>query len=590
MRRLYIVIVCFLITIPLFKCQKELSFDKGISFFESGPKSFEGVLQGNVIYENNEPAIGVAINIGSKTAITDVYGYFRITEAPLEKEASMVTAEKPGYFKSYRTFNATPGANYIKIKLIKKELTGKINSLTGGEVKLTNESSIIIPANGVIQANNGSDYSGEINIYASYINPTSADINTIIPGSFWAKNKDGKIKLLASYGMLAVQLEDDAGQKLQIKPGSKATLSTAIPLALQSSAPATIPLWYINEQSGIWQEEGSAVKKGNVYVGEVAHFSFWNCDVPMEAVYLSVSLRTSAGLPLVNTTVKISAKNNVTDSVNSAYGYTDSLGQVSGMVPANKLLTLEVLNLCNQPIYLQNIQALQQNKDLGTIVINDAGNTLITFKGKLLNCAGNPVTKGYAVLRFNNNNFRYTAVDNKGDFAITVTHCSGTPDEYFVFGIDENSHEQGPICSGKLQAPTTEIGQLAACGTSTSQYLNYTLDGVHYEMSTDQPRDSMLWAYAYDNGNSLLTTTISGYKNGYLNFRFNSTALAGTYPIDTMMVSNVPTARIIAPFNVTITKFPLQSQDFFEGGFSGDLKDEEGKRHAISGSFKIRRF
>lgn len=596
MRRLYIVVVCFLITLPLFRCQKELSFDKGISFFESGPKSFEGVLQGNVIDENNEPAIGVAINIGSKTAITDVYGYFRITEAPLEKEASMVTAEKPGYFKSYRTFNATPGANYIKIKLIKKELTGKINSSTGGEVKLTNESSIVLPANAVIQADNGSDYSGEINIYASYINPTSADINTIIPGSFRAKDKNGKIKLLASYGMFAVQLESNTGQKLQIKPGTKASLSTAIPSALQSSAPATISLWYVDEQSGIWKEEGSAVKKGNVYVGEVAHFSFWNCDVPMDAVNLSATFKTNTGLPLVYATIKITAKNegNIDSAgfATSTYGYTDSLGQVSGLVPANNSLMLDVLDQCSNSIYSKNLGSLNENTDLGIITVTNSGSAMVTLKGSLSNCSGNPVSNGYAVIRYDNYNYRYVAVNSKGNFEFTLIRCAGSPIDYSVFGVDEAAHQQGAIVNDRIQTPVTDIGDIAACGSSTLQYISYNLDNVNYKITNDQPRDSIFGAYTFEAGNSLFTTDIYGRDtDSYISFRFNSAATAGTYSVDTFfVVAGLPGARIVPPFNVTITKFPLQSQDFFEGSFSGNLKDEEGKIHAISGSFKIRRF
>ena len=55
-----------------------------------------------------------------------------------------------------------------------------------------------------------------------------------------------------------------------------------IPADQLSSAPAQIPLWYFDEEKGVWQEEGFAKREGNKYVGTVTHFTDWNCDDPTE--------------------------------------------------------------------------------------------------------------------------------------------------------------------------------------------------------------------------------------------------------------------------------------------------------------------
>ena len=205
-----------------------------------------------------------------------------------------------------------------------------------------------------------SDYSGDVKVYASYINPKSSDIGKTVPGSFVANDKNGKRVILSSYGMLAVELSSATGEKLQIKTGNTATLTIPIPAASVSSAPSTIPLWYIDEATGIWQEEGSATKQGNSYVGTVKHFSFWNCDYPNDAVDLSLTLQTPDGLPLVNEDVRIMSTNGTDTSTYATArdGWTDSLGQVSGLVPANTTLTLEVLGPCYGVVYSQTISPL----------------------------------------------------------------------------------------------------------------------------------------------------------------------------------------------------------------------------------------
>src|SRR6185312_12452020 len=113
--------------------------------------------------------------------------------------------------------------------------------------------------------------------------------------------KSNKRVVITSYGMLAVELESLTGEKLQIAPGNTATLMIPVPPSVASSAPSTISLWYVNEQTGAWQEEGTAQKNGNFYVGEVKHFSFWNCDIGASGVTLSMTFHSFTGSPLAYT-------------------------------------------------------------------------------------------------------------------------------------------------------------------------------------------------------------------------------------------------------------------------------------------------
>jgi hypothetical protein len=82
----------------------------------------------------------------------------------------------------------------------------------------------------------------------------------------------------------------------------------------------------------------------------------------VQGITLSATVKTTTGQPLVNAWVVITA-----DKSNSAFGYTDSLGQVSGLVPAGTSLVFEVRDNCGAAIYSQNIGPYNENAELGTI-------------------------------------------------------------------------------------------------------------------------------------------------------------------------------------------------------------------------------
>lgn len=573
-----------------FQCQKDLSYigtpDPVIPDVIL-PDPIKTNLQGNIVDENNQPAAGVTIKVGTMTTITNSTGYFRISDASLDKNTSLVTAEKVGYFKGYRVFSATSGTNQIVIKLVKKSLTATITASSGGSAALTNGAKISLPANGVVMASSGAAYSGDVKVFASYIDPTAADIAQTVPGSFMANDKNGKRVALASYGMLAVELETASGEKLQIKQGTVAALTCPIPASVLSTAPATIALWYVDEQTGVWKEEGSATKQGNNYVGDVKHFSFWNCDYPYAAVNISATFKNSTGLPLVHVSVKITA----IGTGGAAHGNTDSLGQVKGLVPANKDLLLEVLDPCGNIVYSQNIAALSQPTDLGIITVSgSAAPSLVTFKGTLLNCSGLPVKNGFATISINNM-VRYAATNVNGEFSTTFLACSGNNGIARVLGIDQTAQQQSATSTINLTTPITNAGNITACGTSSAQYINYSIDGIDYSI-TSSANDSIV-GFSLSQG-TINRINIMGNQrsnfNNHISFVVRDAVAAGTYPVAEMGLQNYQHIQLTPPFNVTFTGFATSVGEFYEGTLSGKFTaDSTTVIHNISSSFRVRR-
>lgn len=587
MRSVYRFLLLAILPVLFFQCQRELSYvgsgDPGQVVL---PSPLTANLQGNVLDENGQPAANVTIQVGSELTITNAKGYFRINNAPLDKNAALVTAEKTGYFKAFRSFSATSGTNQVVIKLIKKDLGGTVNGTSGGDVSLSNGTKISFPANGIVKASDNSVYTGTVNVYASYIDPTASDILDRVPGSFMANDKDGKRVLLTSYGMMAVELESSAGEKLQIKPGSTATLTSPIPSSALSSAPATIPLWYVDEATGLWKEEGTATKQGNNYVGTVKHFTYWNCDISVPTITLSAIFKTANGLPLVNASIVIKPTSG--NYYSTAHGYTDTLGQINGPVPANMNLVLQVQDACGGAMYSQNIGPYGESANLGTITIPSTTPALVTVKGKLTNCSGVSVNKGYAVVSIDNW-VHYAKTDANGNFSTNFTLCSTNGKTANVLGVDETTLQQGNLSTVTVVTPTTDAGTIAACGTVSTQFINYTIDNTSY---TVLDSDSLT---AFTSGQG---TQLSSYINGMqigtgvgIWFKFDHTALAaGTYPIYSLGFNTQNSvANLIQPFNVVITNFPQSAGQFYEGNFTGQYKDGSGVTHNITCSFKVRR-
>ncbi len=585
MKRIFRVFFVIIIATISFKCQKELSSDHVLPATPiDRPSPITVTLQGNVLDENDQPAAGVKISAGSKTVVTDAHGYFRIANVLLDKNASVATAEQAGYFKAYRSFRATTGVNQLVIKLVKKILAGVVNASSGGEVVLANGAKVSLPANGVTKLQGGA-YAGNMQVYAAYIDPTSNDIVKTVPGSFMADDKDKNRVVLSSYGMIAVELESSAGEKLQIQTGSAATLTMPVPTALLSSAPATISLWYVDEQTGIWKEQGTAQKTGSAYKGEVKHFSYWNCDVSLPAVGFSAILKTSNGTLLINTNVSVRT---LDINTGTAHGYTDSLGQVAGLIPANTPLVLEVFDDCYNVVYSKNIGPFTATTDLGTIIVPGSLSSLITVKGRLMSCNNTPVVDGFAILYWNNF-VSYLNTDAEGKFSTTMVACTGTPPTCEILAIDRSTQQQGTVLSVPLNGQVADAGDVAACGTSVSQFINYTLDGTDYTII-----DSLA-AYSYGNPGSSPTTHIWGFKinsNEGLSFSFTGKEAVGVYPLDYLSMSASDSMALTKPFNITITAYPQNPGGFYEGNFSGSFVYSSTPLiiHKIKCSFRVRRY
>ena len=487
------VFACFIALVSIFfvSCQKELSGD-GFIITEAPPDfttKITSSVAGFVTDENDAAVEAAVVQAGSISKTTDKYGYFEISSVQVIKNAAVVTVTKPGYFKGIKTYTATENKSAsFRIKLIPKNPSaGNIDAVTGGAVTLSNGLSVSLPANAVvIAASPTTAYNGQVNVAAHWIDPTLTDLDRTMPGDLRGLDSLGFIKLLRTYGMCAVELTGASGELLQVAAGKKAILSFPLPSSLLSSAPATIPLWYFDETLGLWKQEGNAVKSGNSYVGEVSHFSYWNCDIPLSnPVHFSCTVVDAGGNPVPNAIVSVSYANG--GPYTGAHGYTDSSGFVSGMVPSNAQLVINIYSSysCANAPFSQNLTTTTADADLGNVVL--PATAVATVTGSVT-CSGNAVTNGYIIMQRDNANYHYP-LSSTGTFSFTSLLCGSSSAATLIAG-DLTTQQSGDLVNITLVPGVNAVGTISGCGNLVEEFINYSINGTSYTLIA--PADNMI--------------------------------------------------------------------------------------------------
>ena len=527
----------------------------------------EASLKGQVIDENNQPIENAIVKLNDTEIQTDENGIYKFENAVLNQNGTLVTAKKSGYFLGAKLFNPTLGAeSFVPFQLLAKELTGSFETTNGGKLTTIDGASVEFGAN-AIRTDAGDVYSGEVRVFAKWIDPTSDMLAEQMPGDLRAWDKNEVLVQLATYGMVAVELESPTGVKLQLKEGNLATLTMPVPQELLSNAPNSIPLWSMNEETGYWIEESSATLQDGMYVGEVSHFSFWNCDAPFPLVKMTFQLKDEEGNPMKYMKVTIE-----TDNISARTGYSNSEGIVCGKVPKGQDLILNVFDYCGNVIHSQNLGSHDGDFDLGTIVVENVNATFIT--GELDKCDGTPVTEGYLFVK--DLPMYYTIdIDENGAFSSYIFVCESFTGSIIAFDTEV------PLKSDEISItidPTggnLDLGTIVVCETIT-EFIKVTIPSLGYE--------KLIFSYSIGSSASGGTYIGSEIDSIYFNFYFDE--VAPTTGIVQLTGANY--AHNASPIignnyfycgnNISCGELDITTNDgvggAFVGTFTGELDDE----------------
>ncbi|WP_397363101.1 hypothetical protein [Olleya sp. R77988] len=426
---------------------------------------------GRIVDQSNLPIENAVVTIGTKIVSTDANGMFIINNANVKERQAFIVAKKAGYFKGMRTVVPTQGTNNIRIMLVTENVTATVASGASSEVNLPNGTKVTF--DGSFKDDNGNAYSGNVDVMMYYLDPSDPDNNVIMPGSLQAVNDAGNERVLESYGMLNVELRGSSGQELNIADGHVAEIEMPLDPAQSGVAPATIPLWHFDEVNGYWIEDGEATLIGGKYIGEVSHFSWWNCDAQFATVTLCLNVVDALGDPLSNTLVELWRSGATYPRTGSSNGD----GEICGLIPANETLTLKAFDQCGVQVFSTTIGPFSTDTNYGDLVMPAVTATVIT--GNLVDCSNANVTNGYVAINYGND---FSTVDVvNGSFSLSVIQCASLP-TFTLEGLDFDTFQT--TTEIPFNFSNSNVGSIIACSTVT-EYVTIQIDNdpVDYYLS-----------------------------------------------------------------------------------------------------------
>jgi hypothetical protein len=314
----------------------------------------EVIFSGTVLDAGGAVLAGASVGINGHTTTTNQQGYFFI-QLPQESTQYVLNISKD----DYALFSKILGGDFVgatfslvKSQTVTVDPTHDIDVTQSFRGQNRAGAEVQIPSNSLVNAQ-GTPPSGSLSISISTID--LHDPIGRLPGNFGGSNASGQAVRLSSYGGVDVQIRDSAGNAYNLAPGKTATLSIPVdPAAAQAKTPPpSLPLWFYNQQTGLWVQEGSAGLAAGSYKGTVNHFSsitpgFASSDAACMRFHVDPGSVGNAPFPL---TVSFA------DSTGTAHTYTTTVNPLSPQdtiaeLPPNEPITLEIgtLALAQQTI------------------------------------------------------------------------------------------------------------------------------------------------------------------------------------------------------------------------------------------------
>jgi len=330
----------------------------------------------------------------------------------------------------------------------------------------------------------------------------------------------------------------------------------------------------------LWIEEKAAQKSGNNYVGEVSHFTFWNCDVPANFVYFKAHIITESNDPLSYTNVKIKTANGASNS-----GYTNSDGFVAGWIPKNASLSLSVMNACGESVFSKDISTATDSIDLGDVVITNPQH-VVSLKGSVVNCDNEPIANGMVYIYLDS--ILYRANIANGQYDILMTKCVDGVWQADTWAVDFAAQVESDKGLVTVQSGVNNLPVITVCSTPLSEFVQIEYDGKSYgytNVDYQKTSNDTLLSVGYSDSSSLsrpafaFRVDLNTYANNICN------AYPAYLRVDGLAASfgNGSTRS-----DCVFTRWGTNKGDLLEGSFSNTVYNTTPTK-TVKFSFRIKR-
>lgn len=400
---------------------------------------------GIVVDENGIGISDAEVRLGDETVFSNNNGAYIFKNVIMDKHGVHISAySNSHFFGSTYVYPISQKTVTSRITLMRLEEVQVFSSTDSVELIVGDLDEILgvlkFSANS-FQTKEGDPYEGEVYVYARVLDPTNRSTVDLMPGALVGRNLSGDIGNLISYSMMGIEIYGVEDIPLELISGKTVEIEFPIMNSLVENGPDEIPLWFFDEEKGIWIEEGTATKiikpsGQNTYSGQVSHFTFWNCDVFEETTFIEGRIVDEAGDGLSNLNVRLTIQN---QSI-SAYDYTDSEGFFKGRVPQGQVFDLEVLTSCGLLTESSIGPFFTDTETIDEMVLpeEDIDSVFVKASGILMDCNGNPIPLGKIQLMENGEFVRFYNANVDGFISFTIDLDCYTG-ELSMFGYDRNN-------------------------------------------------------------------------------------------------------------------------------------------------------
>jgi hypothetical protein len=460
-----ILVLLFLANIFIQGCKKENDTNTTSS------SSSGSIISGVVVDEFNIPLSGVDVTAYGSTVTTGTDGSFLFSGVTISNNRYVVNFSKTGYFSITRTGDITSGGSVTIIAGMVSKSSSSAGSITfnssiGGVLLLpASGCQITFPANDFVIDATNAVYSGNVNAYAYYIDPSVEGFSKFIDGGdLLGKDISGNQSIIQMFSGLIIELLSDAGEKLNLNQSVKAacTVQFVIPSSLVGTAPDSLGIWGYSPSAGQQNQSGNQARSGDKVITQIGHFSSWSCSFGNKKIgKVTGTVRDENDLPICG--VKIVAGQTTV--------FTDNNGFYTCKIPAETSIIVKISpDYYGNPVLPQTVNV--SNNQI--LTLNFTVPALKYVTGYLKNCTGQAVRGSLTLTWSISTNKYFSTVLSKSDgsFTLPINPNAVNPIIYAYGNDTSTSKSVYDTTSGNIN-----LGTLILCRPTPTGLNQYSIQG-----------------------------------------------------------------------------------------------------------------
>jgi hypothetical protein len=537
------------------------------------PEIINATITTVVIGQDGTPIDDATITGLSSTGQPNPDGSLTISASSLSTDGTLVTVSSPGHWPERRLLMPAGNGQLLETFVLEPKVkAGEINSITGGAVVIAENFSVTLPASTIVTKEDGSAYTGPVDIYINHDAPEDRAEMRNSPGNALAQLENGDLASMESYGMMDIALETPAGEPLELDPSTPAEVRMPLLPTTTPDAPNEVGFWFLNAE-GYWQDAGTATLGPNCYIVFINVSGGYNCDVPHPLARLCARLVDEAGFPLTHSPFSI----DILSGLSCWNATIDCNGEFCAWVAADTDLQLVVTDECsgNNTILPVAPIATGMTFAAGDLLL---GFNLAAFTAEVTSCPNANADLNEIevwVNGYGEENGVFVATQPSGFANVSVDDCEG--DDVLIQAFTRDYRASSPL----IRRSPDDIGpqNLLVCGDlETEEYFTLSIDGVEIPISQLAP------IYWPDNGNFSWLVRAAGTLAGeeyslLLNFSdpaigeyAEGNAKAAIYRLTPSQAYGEGRVYVDPASTLSLTGVSLNTEgDLFEGSFTATM-------------------